>query len=134
MVCAICLTTGCGGAAVESDLPEETLETAAEKLAGTWKPTGLWAPSLGRPSTVMTIKVTSSGVVTVNLNNVWINRAWRSDDDARITTFERNGSQTGYFYYKGDFVYHQGILEYNSTIYTNKAMDRVTLTTLQYKK
>ena len=128
--CVMGTATGC----IESSLPEETLETAAGKLEGTWKPTGFWAPSLGKPSSKLTIDLTSNGDVEVDMNQVWINRAWRDDDDASITSFERNGTESGYFYYKGAFVYHQGVVEYNSTIYTNKAMDRVTLSTLQYKK
>ncbi len=134
LMCMCGSMVGCEGGddAVESSLPEKTLETAADKLQGTWTTKNI---SLGCSDTEMIIDVESDGEVPVELTKVWIGRAWRTDSDAWVSTFERNGSQSGNFYYKSTLNYHDSYgIEYYTYMYCNKNMNAISLTSATYKQ
>lgn len=123
LLCMCGSMVGCGDNAVNSSLSESTLETAAGKLEGTWKGSGLYCTS----NTKMIIDVESDGEVPVNMKNVWVGGGGKvSDSNAYISSFNRNGNETGDFYYKGNLNYHSSYdLEYYVYVYTNKNMNKI---------
>lgn len=125
LLCMCGSMVGCtkGDDAVESSLSESTLETAADKLEGTWKGSGAYCAK----KTKMIIDVESDGEVPVDMQYVWVGGDGQiTDPDAYISSFDRNGKTKGDFYYKGELHYHDKYeSEYYVNLFTNKKMNTI---------